>query len=84
MKTPQRKCVGCREKRNKSDLIRICLAKNGQGRGAYLCDNQMCIEKAKKSKGLERSLKKTIPPDIYTKLLETRSTEVANAENSYT
>jgi hypothetical protein len=38
------------------------------GRGAYICPNPDCLKKAKKSKGLERSLKISIPEDIYISL----------------
>ncbi|MCL2604744.1 MAG: YlxR family protein [Defluviitaleaceae bacterium] len=67
-KRPQRKCVACREMRDKDELLRVSLPP--QGRGAYICKNKACIEQARKTKGLERSLKGTVPPDIYTQLLE--------------
>ena len=35
------------------------------GRGAYLCPNTECLDKAVKSKGLERSLKMAVPQEIY-------------------
>ena len=35
------------------------------GRGAYLCKNPECFRKAVKSHGLERSLKTTIPKEVY-------------------
>ena len=45
----QRMCIGCCEKKEKKELIRIVLNKEGQinidktgkleGRGAYICDN---------------------------------------------
>ena len=38
------------------------------GRGAYICPNPECLKKAVKSKGLERSLKTTIPEDVYENL----------------
>ena len=38
------------------------------GRGAYLCRSQECLEKAVKSKGLERSFKQTIPEEVYERL----------------
>ena len=68
-KIPQRKCVGCRQMFNKSDLIRICNEENGQGRGAYVCNNPTCIEQARKTKGIERSLKQSIAPHLYEDLL---------------
>lgn len=35
------------------------------GRGAYLCFSKECLKKAVKSKGLERSLKMSIPNEVY-------------------
>lgn len=59
----------------KNELVRIirtpeneiCLDKTGKknGRGAYLCGNKDCYNKAVKSRGIERSLKVEIPKEIY-------------------
>ena len=38
------------------------------GRGAYLCFSKECLQKAMKSKGLERSLKMPIPQEVYESL----------------
>jgi hypothetical protein len=72
---PVRQCIGCREMKPKNELVRvirtpegdICLDKTGKknGRGAYMCLNKACYDKAVKSKGIERSLKCVIPPEIY-------------------
>lgn len=77
-KNPLRKCVGCGEAKSKKELIRILktpedtvvLDSTGRqnGRGAYICPNSECLKKAKKSKGLERSLKISIPEEIYESL----------------
>ena len=40
------------------------------GRGAYLCYSRECFEKAVKSRGLERSLKMSIPKEVYERLRE--------------
>ena len=63
-KIPQRTCIGCKEKKDKKDLIRIVKDKDGNitldrtgkanGRGAYICDNIQCLEKAIKTKALAR------------------------------
>ncbi len=45
------------------------------GRGAYICPDLECLEKAKKSKGLERSFKASVPKEVYEKLRE----ELVNA-----
>lgn len=38
------------------------------GRGAYICSSMDCLNKAIKSKGLERSLKCSIPSEVYAAL----------------
>lgn len=73
-----RQCTGCREMKNKKDLIRVLRTTEGEivldttgrknGRGAYLCFSDECLEKAIKSKGLERSLKTEIPTEVYESL----------------
>ena len=78
-KIPQRMCVGCREMRDKRDLIRIVRVEDGAafdgtgkkpGRGAYICKNRECLDKAKKSRGLERALKVKISEEVYAGLFE--------------
>lgn len=75
-KIPMRQCVGCREMKPKRELIRIIRNAEDEikidatgkknGRGAYICPKRECFEQAMKSKGLERSLKISIPKEIYT------------------
>ena len=77
-KIPLRKCTGCQEMKNKKELIRVVRYGENQysidltgkmsGRGAYICKNIECLEKAFKSKGLERSFKTSISKDIYEKI----------------
>ena len=77
-KIPLRQCVGCGEMKGKKDMMRvlktteeeICLDVTGKknGRGAYICPNMDCFLAAKKTKGLERSLKMAIPEEIYEEL----------------
>ena len=77
-KSPQRQCMGCRERKDKRDLIRVvrtpegavCLDFSGKlnGRGAYLCPKADCLKKAQKSKALERSLEVPIPDTVYDRL----------------
>ena len=85
-KTPLRKCTGCQEMKDKRQLIRIVRSDDGEysldftgkkaGRGAYICPSLECLEKAQKSKGLERSFKSPVPKEVYEKLRE----ELSNAE----
>ena len=77
-KTPLRQCTGCREMKSKKDMIRVIrtpeqeifLDATGRknGRGAYICLSQECLEKAVKSHGLERSLKTAVPQEVYENL----------------
>ena len=72
---PQRTCSVCRTQKNKNDLLRIVRNKdniikvdeNGKqsGRGAYICYDMECLEKAKKRKGLEKALEIKIEEEIY-------------------
>ncbi|MCL2048129.1 MAG: YlxR family protein [Defluviitaleaceae bacterium] len=36
-----------------------------QGRGAYICNSPDCLKKAKKARGLERSLKRAVSQEVY-------------------
>lgn len=75
---PQRTCMGCNEKKDKKDLIRIVKNKQGEinvdktgkldGRGAYICDNIQCLEKLQKSKRLEKVFNFKITDEIYENL----------------
>lgn len=77
-KIPERSCMGCNQKKDKKDLIRIVKNKDGiinidktgklEGRGAYICDSMDCLEKVKKSKRLEKVLETKIDDEIYDKL----------------
>ena len=77
-KTPMRMCSGCREMKPKIELIRVVRTPEGKimvdnsgkvsGRGAYVCKNEECLKKLRKTKGLERSLKIAIPQEVYDKL----------------
>ena len=75
---PQRTCMGCFQKKDKNDLIRIVKNKQeeifidktgkAQGRGIYICDDINCLEKLKKNKKLEQVLHTKISIDIYENL----------------
>lgn len=72
---PQRMCIGCREMKERSELLRIVKEKDGaiylditnkaQGRGAYICNNPECFKKIKKTHGLDRTFKTSIPESVY-------------------
>lgn len=75
---PQRMCIGCGEMKDKRDMLRVIKTSEDEimidatgkknGRGAYVCFSQECLDKAVKNKGLERSLKKSIPAEVYDSL----------------
>lgn len=77
-KVPLRQCIGCGEMKVKKEMIRviktpeenITIDATGKknGRGAYICKSSECLLKAVKSKGLERSLKVSIPREVYEEL----------------
>ena len=77
-KIPMRQCVGCKEMKNKREMMRVLKTAEGpividttgrkNGRGAYLCMTKECLVKARKNKGLERSFKMRIPDEVYEKL----------------
>ena len=85
---PVRMCVGCQELKNKKEMIRVIKTPEGtfmldatgkkNGRGAYVCPSEECLQLARKNKGLERSFKQAIPAEVYESLekemeaLETR------------
>ena len=79
-KIPQRTCVVTQEKYDKKDLIRVVktplndvvidLSGKINGRGAYLKKDLEVIEKARKSKALERHLEIEIKDEVYDKLKE--------------
>jgi predicted RNA-binding protein YlxR (DUF448 family) len=66
-RVPLRTCIGCREIKPKSDLVRIVRTPGGEvrldnngklsGRGAYLCLRKECYKEAIKKRALQRALK---------------------------
>lgn len=74
-KIPLRKCVGCGSLKEKREMIRVIKTPEDEvvldatgrknGHGAYICMNPECLRAARKSKGLERSLKISIPEKVY-------------------
>lgn len=74
-KVPERKCIGCGESKPKKDLLRIVKDKEGvisidltgkrDGRGAYICSNEQCLDKAVKSNRLAKSFEIEIDKKIY-------------------
>jgi predicted RNA-binding protein YlxR (DUF448 family) len=75
---PVRTCVGCREEAGKAGLIRIVRRAEGgaaidrtgraTGRGAYVHDDPICVELARKKRSLDRALHTTIQPELWSEL----------------
>lgn len=74
-KIPLRTCVITKEQLPKKDLLRIVRTKEGyvtvdetgkmNGRGAYIKKDIAVLEKAIKTKALERKLECDIPDNVY-------------------
>ena len=74
-KVPMRMCVGCREMKPKRELIRVVRSPEGEvsldpvgkkpGRGAYVCHDVACLQRARKSRALERAFETAIPAEVY-------------------
>ena len=79
-KIPMRMCVGCREMKEKRQLLRIVKSPENvisfdrvgkaPGRGAYVCRDQECRAKAVKQKQLERALETKIEEAVFSQLME--------------
>ena len=73
-KVPMRKCLGCNEVKPKKELIRVVKSADGEisldltgkknGRGAYICRDADCFNKARKAKRFEKAFSSPIPETI--------------------
>ncbi|SFL14299.1 RNase P modulator RnpM [Halanaerobium salsuginis] len=78
-RSPIRKCVGCGARRDKIELLRIVNNKSEilvdpggrtPGRGAYICPNMDCLDKAVANNSLKKALRAEISDEIYQKISE--------------
>ncbi len=79
-RTPMRMCLGCSEMKPKKELVRIVRSAEGEvsvdltgkkpGRGAYLCYDPACLQKARRSRRLERAFGAAISDAVYASLEE--------------
>ncbi|WP_077075194.1 RNase P modulator RnpM [Aedoeadaptatus urinae] len=77
-KVPLRKCVGCSESKPKKELIRIVKNKEQEvfidetgkanGRGAYVCKDIRCLDKAIKTKAIYKALGKDLTEETIESL----------------
>ena len=75
---PVRTCVACRQETGKRSLVRVVRDASGvatldatgraPGRGAYLHRDPACVEIARKKRALDRALKASVGPEIWTEL----------------
>ncbi len=75
-KIPMRMCIGCKQMRPKRELLRVVIPKEGDmtmdasgkknGRGAYVCPNEQCLQAAQRSKAVRLSVQtvETIKEEI--------------------
>ena len=73
-KIPMRICIGCGEQKPKKEMIRIVRDPEGKlsidrtgkksGRGAYICDNPACLDKAASGGGIERALETPVTAEL--------------------
>lgn len=86
-KIPMRLCLGCNEMKPKKEMIRVVRSAEGEisldltgkksGRGAYICKDVECFNKARKARRFEKSFSCRIDAEVY----EVMENELA-AENS--
>ncbi len=77
-KKPQRSCIACKTTDDKRSLVRFVRTGQGEvvfdatgrraGRGAYLCGEQRCFDKARKNRLFDRALKVKLGNDDYDRL----------------
>ena len=85
---PQRTCSVCRVKSEKGNLIRVIKSPQGRavldvakklpGRGVYICPDEECIARARKSGSLAHALGAVIDEDFWPLLLEHAKNRPAN------
>jgi uncharacterized protein len=69
-RSPQRSCIGCRDVRDKKDLVRLVRTPDDRylvdstgsaaGRGAYLCPSAACLNAAVKRKSFDRAFRRSL------------------------
>lgn len=71
--TPLRRCLGCRKRWRKSELIRLVFVEGRSvavdvvqkmsGRGAYLCNDDRCLRMGLNAKAMSNAFKKRVVID---------------------
>ena len=92
---PQRTCIGCRQVKDKKELVRVvrtpegafCLDRSGKmnGRGAYLCPKRECLELALRKGSFAKSFRTPLPPEVKEIITEEiKKIEEENTEHAGT
>lgn len=79
-KVPMRMCTGCGQMKPKRELVRVVKSQDGEialdltgkkaGRGAYVCRDIECLQKARKARRLEKAFSCRIPDEVYGRMEE--------------
>ncbi len=87
-KIPMRLCLGCNEMKPKKELMRVVKSPEDEisldftgkknGRGAYLCKDAQCFEKARKARRFEKSLSCRIDESVYEVMADELRKETEN------
>lgn len=85
-----RRCISCRKVEAKEAFWRIVRVypshqvqlDQGRGRSAYLCPHADCLSMAQKKHRLERSLKASVPANLYQILWQRLATTPSTGEQS--
>lgn len=77
-KSPTRTCIACNTAADKRELLRVVRSPEGDvsfdaggkkpGRGAYLCYDEECFEKAASKRLLDSKLRVKLEPEDYERL----------------
>ena len=88
-KIPMRMCLGCNEMKSKRELMRVVKSPEGEisldftgkknGRGAYLCKEAECFDKARKARRFEKSLSCRIDESVYEVMADELRKETENS-----
>ena len=75
---PMRTCIGCNEIKPKKELLRIVRPKDSpvtvdpacrtDGRGAYMCADLSCFEKAVKRRAFSRTFREAVSDEVLSRL----------------
>ena len=79
-KVPMRMCTGCGQMKPKRELVRVVKSQDGEivldltgkkaGRGAYVCRDIECLQKARQARRLEKAFSCRIPDEVYDRMEE--------------